>query len=408
MHITAPGAAPVAETQRHDVLDCLRGIALFGVLLVNLRDFSLYSLLPAAARDALATAPWDQALEVVMAALVDVKAATLFSLLFGVGFALQMQRAESGGDGATQRYVRRLLLLLAIGIAHAWLLWWGDILRYYAVLGLLLVPLGRGDPRRLAVLGLIVALFGAPLLRPWIVPLLGAVVPADQAATAAFAAFSGSEADAMIGANLDYDLRMRVANWSLVFFVLGRLLLGAALGFAGVLQNPQQHLPFWRALLRWLLPAGLLLSAFALLRDHGLAFADGWWRTGTARSVSAVLRSAASLSLALAYMALAVLLFQQPRWRRLLQWFAPVGRMALTNYLGQSVLGIALFYGVGLGLGPRLGLVGILAAAVLIFVLQGWASRWWLSRFRFGPAEWLWRSATYGRLQPLRRDLAAA
>ena len=73
----------------------------------------------------------------------------------------------------------------------------------------------------------------------------------------------------------------------------------------------------------------------------------------------------------------------------------------------EYLLGIALFYGVGLGLGPRLGLVGILAAAVLIFVLQGWASRWWLRRFRFGPAEWLWRSATYGRLQPLRGCAAA-
>lgn len=400
-------AAPVAETQRHDVLDCLRGIALFGVLLVNLRDFSLYGLLPAAARDALATASWDRALDVVMAVLVDVKAATLFSLLFGVGFALQMQRAESGGEDATRRYVRRLLLLLAIGIAHAWLLWWGDILRYYAVLGLLLVPLGRGDPRRLALLGLVVALFGPPLLRPWIAPLLADVVPAGQAAAAAFAAFSGGEAAAMLGANLDYDLRMRVANWSLVCFVLGRLLLGAALGFAGVLQQPQRHLHFWRRLACWLLPAGLLLSAFALLRDHGIAFADGWWRTPAARSVSSVLRSAASLSLALSYMALVVLLFQRPRWRGLLQWFAPVGRMALTNYLGQSVLGIALFYGVGLGLGPRLGLVGILAAAVLIFVLQGWASRCWLRHFRFGPAEWLWRSATYGRAQPLRRAAQA-
>ncbi|TDR48546.1 uncharacterized protein DFR29_101166 [Tahibacter aquaticus] len=402
----APTAAPVAEKQRHDVLDSLRGVALFGVLLVNLRDFSLYGLLTAEAREALPTAALDRALDVVMAALIDIKAATLFSLLFGVGFALQMQRAGTDGD-ATTRYLRRLLLLLLIGIAHAWLLWWGDILRYYAMLGLLLVPLGRCTARQLAIAGAVVALFALPLLRPWIVPLLPGLMPADQAAAAAFAAFSGDQVGDALAANLDYDLRMRLANWSLAFFVLGRLLLGAALGFAGVLQQPQQHLHFWRRLLQAGAGAGVALTAFVLLRDHGLLFADGWWTSTAARSVSSVLRSASSIAMALAYMAALVLLFQQARWRRLLLWFAPVGRMALSNYLGQSLLGILLFYGIGLGLGPRLGLSGIVLATLLIYSTQVWLSRLWLRRFRFGPAEWLWRSATYGRLQPMRR-LAAA
>lgn len=400
-----PTAAPVADAQRHEVLDALRGLALFGVLLVNLRDFSLYALMPDADRAALPTAAWDRVLDVAMAALVDVKSATLFAMLFGVGFALQMQRA-AGDPSAVRRYLRRLLLLLIIGIAHAWLLWWGDILRYYAALGLLLLPLGHASPRRLALTGLAVALFALPLLRPLIPPLLPRVAPAAEAAAAAFAAFSAPDAGAALTANIDYDLRMRVANWSLAFFVLGRLLLGAALGFAGVLQEPQRYTRFWRRVLSACLPLGAALTAGVLLRDHGLLFADGWWSGTAARNVSSIARSASSIALALAYMALVVLAWQT-RARRLLGAFAPVGRMALTHYLGQSLLGASLFYGAGAGLGPRYGLVGTVAAAVALFALQTWLSRWWLRRFRFGPAEWAWRSLTYGRRQPLRRRSGA-
>jgi uncharacterized protein len=402
--MSALAAEPVA--QRHDVLDALRGLALFGVLLVNLRDLSLYALMTQAQRAALPTAAVDEWLGVVMAALVDIKSATLFAMLFGVGFALQMQRAATDSDVAL-RYLRRLLLLVVIGVAHAWLLWWGDILRYYAVLGLLLLPLGRASPRLLAAAGIAVALFALPLLRPLIVPSLLAVTPAAEAAASAFAAFSGDSAMTALAANWDYDLRMRVANWSLAFFVLGRLLIGAALGFAGVLQQPQRHRRFWIRLLAFCLPLGAAATAFVLLRDHGLLFADGWWKSASARTVSSVVRSTSSIALALAYMALVVLLFQT-RARRVLALFAPVGRMALTQYLAQSLLGVVVFYGLGLGIGPRFGLIGTLIAAIALFALQTLASRWWLRHFRFGPAEWAWRSLTYGRRQPLRRRAVAA
>ena len=111
------------------------------------------------------------------------------------------------------------------------------------------------------------------------------------------------------------------------------------------------------------LPLGVAATAFVLLRDHGALFADGWWKGATARTVSSVVRSTSSIALALAYMAIAVLLFQT-RARRLLALFAPVGRMALTHYLSQSLLGIAVFYGVGFGVGPRFGLIGTLIAAM--------------------------------------------
>ena len=124
------------------MLDALRGFALFGVLLVNLRDLSLFGFLSETARAGLVTARSDHWLDLAMTALVDVKAFTIFTVLFGVGFAMQAQRASAAGADMS-RYVRRLLVLLAIGLLHAYLLSWGDILRLYALLGLLLLPVAR-------------------------------------------------------------------------------------------------------------------------------------------------------------------------------------------------------------------------------------------------------------------------
>lgn len=385
-------SAPRPPARRLEVLDALRGVALLGVLLANLRDFSLYAFLPEAARAALPTAAWDRPIELAMAALVDAKAATLFAMLFGVGFALH--------TASTRHYLRRLLVLLAIGLVHA-LLWWGDILRYYALLGLLLLPAARLGARGLAVAGLLTALLAWPLLQPVMRALLPALAPADAAAAAALQAFSGADGTAALRGNLDYDLRLRIANWSLLGFVLGRLLIGAAMGRAGLFEEPQARA--WQRLLRIGLPVGAALTAFALLRDHGLAFADGWWRTEPGRQLARVLRSGASLALALGYAALFVRLFQRPRWHRVLRAFAPVGRMALTHYLTHTLVALPLFYGFGAGIGPRFGLAGVLGFGTLLFAVQMGFSRWWLRRFRFGPAEWLWRSLAEGTRLPMRR-----
>ncbi len=404
-HSPATGAyGPTRGAERLLVLDALRGFALFGVLLVNLRDLSLFGFLSETARAGLVTARSDHWLDLAMTALVDVKAFTIFTLLFGVGFAMQAQRASAAGADMS-RYVRRLLVLLAIGLLHAYLLWWGDILRLYALLGLLLLPLARLRARTLAVLGIFVAVFATPLLRPMMAAWLPSTESSEAASAAALTAFQSPSWPLMLRANLTHDIWTRITAWGLPFYVLGRLLVGAALGKSGVLWEPQKHRRFWKRLLIVLLPLGIALTAFVMLRDHG-AFGplEGWWRSEQARALTRVSRSGASLALGLAYVAIFVLLFELPGWRRWLQLFAPVGRMALTNYLMQTVVALALFYGVGLGIGPRFGLVGVLASGVLIFLAQIAMSRWWLARFHFGPVEWLWRNLTYGHRQPMQRE----
>lgn len=146
------------------------------------------------------------------------------------------------------------------------------------------------------------------------------------------------------------------------------------------------------------------MTAALLLRQHtGVSTSLAWLGEPAGRMLLRVVRNAVPLTLALGYLAAFVLVLRTPAGQRWFGWLAPIGRMALTNYLAQTLLAIALFYGVGLGIGPRFGLLGVSVAAVAIFLLQAAASIWWLARFRFGPMEWLWRNLTYGRVQPLRR-----
>lgn len=397
---------PTRDAERIVLLDALRGFALLGVLLVNLHDLTLFGLLSEAARDSLGTARWDHWLDLAMSALVDVKAFTIFTTLFGIGFALQAQRANAAGQSMS-RYFRRLLILFIIGLVHAYAFWWGDILRFYAVLGLLLLPLGRLRPRTLALLGVLIAIFLTPFLRTTMAALLPSIITTDAANAAALHGFRGASFPAMLRANFAHDVWTRTSAWGLPFYVLGRLLIGAALGKSRVLWEPQAHRRFWTRMVAILLPLGIVLTAFVMLRDNGFfGPIQGWWRTETARVLVRIARSGASVALGLAYIAIFVLFFERRAWRRWLKRLAPVGQMALTNYIMQTIVAIALFYGVGLGIGPRFGLIGVLLATLVIFAAQIMISRWWLSRFYFGPLEWLWRSLTYGIAQPLRRTVA--
>lgn len=394
---------PTSGQQRIELLDALRGFALLGVLMVNLRSLSLYGLLPRHARDALPTAPLDRILAAVNAALVDGAFITMFTLLFGVGFSMHMQRARNRPDGVAL-YVRRLMILFAIGAVHAWLFWWGDILRYYALLGLLLIPMAQLPAKVLAWGGVIVVLLVPLVLQPVVPDLLPSQVSSRESADAALVAFASRDWSEVLQGNLTRDLRMRIAVWVLPTYILGRLMIGAAIGRSGVLSAPDAHLRFWRRSCGSAAIIAGSIIVFTLLRKHsGLIDGIAWWDGVWGKALLQMSGHAAPLALGWFYLSGCVLLFQGPRWRRVLCWLSPVGRMALTNYLGQTLIAIGLFYGVGLGLGPRYGLAGATIAAAVIFLAQAAASRWWLSRFRFGPLEWLWRSLTYRQVQPMRR-----
>lgn len=390
--------APTSATQRLPLLDSLRGFALSGVLLANLIGFSLYYFLAPADGLRLPSFPLDRWLDPAINIFVYGKFITLFSLLFGIGFAIQMQR-DGGSRAGKLRYVRRLAILLAIGLIHAWL-WWGDILRYYAVVGLALLVVWRWRPWPLAIAGIALALIPYPST-----PLFISSGPAHLAQTeihaATLTALRSPQWSVMLHGNFDYVQWWLVNRWGLALTVGGRLLIGAALGKSGVLQDPLAHARFWQRLLIASLPLGLVLSVLLQVFHYGmLPIAP------TAERMQGIalklVDHLATLSLGIGYMAAFVILFSRTRLRAALQGLAPVGRMALSNYLLQTLLGITVFYGVGLGVGARYGLVGVVVAWALLFTAQLLLSRWWLARYRFGPAEWLWRSLTYAQRQPLR------
>lgn len=390
-------AVPVRE--RHDLIDALRGFALGGVLMVNLASFTLYEFLPDPARAALPTARFDTLALQTMELVVNVKFITLFSLLFGLGFSLQMERAQASGGLA--RFVRRLLILLAIGALHSWFVWWGDILLTYAAVGLLLVCFRRAPDWMLLACGLALALVVPPVLAPWMRELLSAWPKPPEAYADALQAFASSSTSTALQGNLAMAGWARVSNWALVCFVLGRFLLGYWAGRRGLFQRPAQH----RALIARLFWAGLATGiAMTVLQftQAGLREQYPWLDSEPSRFCIRMLLRAGPLALGIAYAAGFALLFLRPGWQAWLRTLAPMGRMALTHYLSQSVLGIAIFYGIGLGIGPRWGVAGWLAAWVLIYGAQVAISHWWLAHFRFGPAEWGWRSLTYGRRQPMR------
>lgn len=181
----------------------------------------------------------------------------------------------------------------------------------------------------------------------------------------------------------------------------GRFLLGYWAGRRGLLREPEQNRVLLTRIVQVALALGIALSLLEATRDM-VAARVPFLAAGPGNLLLRMALRGTTLVLGVAYAAGFLLLFQSARWRAGLQRLAPVGRMALTNYLAQSLLGIILFYGVGLGIGPRFGVAGWWAAWIVIFGAQAWGSRLWLARFRYGPAEWLWRCLTYGTLQPLR------
>lgn len=404
--------SPVDAGERILTLDVLRGIALFGVLAANIwLWFSGISFrFPDYNTEVWSGSP-DGIAFLFIAFFIATKAMATFSFLFGLGFSIQMVRAEAHGRSIAGHHSRRLAVLLLIGAVHAVFLWYGDILSLYALLGFGLLLFRRRSDTTLLVWSAVLV-FVLPLLMgavPLLMSLLGtggvpdaAQILADMternAATLAW--FTTGEPAHVVRGNLEvlrqWWLSPKITVLNLGLF--GVFLLGLYAGRRRIFENPAAHTPLLRRLIIVGFPLGMVATATGLaLRSMPVErmVTLPWMPL----AISATL-AFGTLPFALGYIATATLLMERPVWRRRLSLFAPVGRMALTNYLAQTVVCIALFYGGGL-IG-RVGALFGLVVALLIFPVQMAWSAWWLARFRFGPMEWLWRSAVYGRLQPMR------
>jgi uncharacterized protein len=396
--------AATQRAERIELLDALRGFALFGILLANILYWSGWVLMTEQQRLALGGVDgvtWQYRFHHL---LVDGKFYTIFSLLFGAGFALQIARLTARGAEGLRIYRRRVLVLLTIGLVHSWLIWDGDILTLYALLGLVLPWFHRWRERNLLIAAAAL-IFLVPAAGIWLFAALG-WAPQQHFYAWTFASADGLGADTAPEKAIDWLRRedfmgwwswalsgtpfswgMRLESWRIPK-VLGVMLIGMAVGrrlaAGGLVED--------RRLMRIVLVVGLAIGlpaslAYALLPAQGQS--DWPSLLGT-------------VPLALAYAAAFVLAW--PRARPLLRHLAPVGRMALTNYLAHSLLGGIIFYGIGFGLVGHLRPPAFYTIALLIFAAQMLLSKWWLAGHEQGPAEALWRAATYGR----RREAAPA
>jgi uncharacterized protein len=374
-------AQPLAPSSRVSSIDALRGIALFGVLAINLETEFRISIFQQFLPN-----PSDQGLgRLIDGALdifIDMKAFALFSLLFGVGLAIQFERL-----GRTERrtalLVRRLLVLLAFGLIHLFLIWNGDILTEYALAGFVVLPFLFG-PTWLTGSGCatFLALF---LLQPLLPTLFH--FPGHAWLTEHVREANQIYANGTFPEILQFRIREAAAFLPLHSYVfprtLGLFLLGALSWRMGLFDGSQR-------VSRWLRPAAVILIGAGLALTVALPAQHSLGPAGT-------------VLLALGYAALVIAIEATKAGRRWLRWAEPLGRMAFTNYIMQSIILSFVFYGYGFGLFGKLNPVAGLAIVLTVYIAQMMFSRLWLDRFCYGPIEWLWRALMYGRAPPFRK-----
>ncbi len=424
--------APVAAGERIDSVDVLRGFALLGILVINIVGYGLPSAVlfnPTVAGGITGAnlVTWQ-----VSYLLFFQKMMAIFSMLFGAGLVLMHERAEQRGRKSfASVYYRRILWLLIFGLAHAYLLWFGDILYFYAMCGLLLYPLRRRSP------GLLIGL-GAVLL------IIGMLISVGLGFSMGFMRDQGTMAQEILdsGKTLTPEQEGILEGWTgmregfdptpeqlakeydtyrggfigifnsraiqslvlqtFVFMVMlfwriaGLMLIGMGLMKLGVF-SAMRSLKFYTGMIIVGYGIGLPVVAYGgnLLIEHNFDFVYFFREGGQ-------LDYAASVLVALGHIGLIMTICKTGLFKRLTRRLAAVGRMALTNYLMHTIVMTTIFYGYGLGLFGYIDRFYLIFFVLGMWIIQLIYSPIWLGSFRFGPAEWLWRSLTYKRRQPMK------
>ncbi len=390
-----PAVGPVRPGRRIEIVDILRGFSILGILLMNMLSFSGYG----------STREMASVHRIAMLGIrfiAQAKFYTLFSFLFGWGMATQMARAERRGARFVPLYARRLFVLLLIGLIHAVFIWDGDILTTYALLGFPLLFFRKRSHKVLLAAVVVCMLIPILLNTP------GPGEAFDEAHSRIIEPYSqavaaGHQAGAYTQGSYWEATLLRLKTLRLTYagaaywatHVFGMFLLGLYAGRRRMFHNIPRHIP----LLRTVMWGGLVVGVLCNLTFVCVFDSPGLVPTSCYQLATRGARTIGGPALCLFYISAIVLISRRPAWQRRLAPLAAVGRAALSNYLLQSVLCTLIFYGYGLGLYGKLGPAITLFLTLAIYRLQISLSNRWLSRHRFGPAEWLWRSLTYGKLQ---------
>lgn len=403
---------PIELTERAQVLDVLRGFALLGIFIANLSDFNFSWILSDAQKAALPLASYDYTAGFLQRMFVEGKFYSLFSLLFGIGFAIFLTKPGAHEATNLKIFRRRLVVLLGIGFIHL-LLWSGDIVAFYALLGFVLIPFRKlGDKSLLIISALCIlspiAWYALKMSNPPVFDLSRWFYTADQKLQARlglrenadfYTLYHGDNFWLRIKSNF-FGICWRYGSLffqSRIFKVLGMFLIGLVVGRSGFYKRLQENRKIlWVVMVCGFaigLPANYLLAHLQEIKGYDQLTIIGLKQT--------IAYAAGVAPLALAYAATVALLYSQTVFKKLLAVLAPVGRIALTNYLAQTLIGILAFSELGINF-QTLGPAAWTIFALAIFCMQVIVSTIWLRYFRFGPMEWIWRQLTYGKRLPLK------
>ncbi len=405
---------PVQNADREKIMDVLRGFALLGIFIANLHHFSFYN-------SKNVTGPFhysfDDIVEFFQGVLIEGKFYSIFSLLFGWGVSQQLYRAEKKGINALPTVRRRLGWMLLLGLMHLFILWTGDIVAFYAMLGFALLLFRKMSDKNLVICGVIffllpILLYALKMNFMWMNAPAGIVF--ETGVTIEKNLMGNSETGRLTGLE-------KTASWLLIwkqniagfffrygylFFVsriwkvLGVFLIGFMLGrndnFKKITAN--------KKILTYIILFGFLVALPAnLLMSYYMGFEDDYWDLKMNGFYQTVFYAIGVAPLAFAYAAAIILWFRTKTGYKVLSLLQPVGKMAFSNYILQTLVAIIVFYGVGLAKGGQLGPTAWTIFAIAIYMCQIFISYVWLSYFNFGPVEWIWRSLTYKKWQPMKK-----
>lgn len=398
---------PTGPKDRIIALDFLRGFALLGILLVNVQSFAM----PFAAyfnREAYGDLTGiNLAVWTFTHLFADNKFMTIFSMLYGAGIILLTQKIDENGGRPAGLHYRRTFWLLVIGFTHAYLLWYGDILVAYSLIALVAFFFRKLSPSWLIVWGIGALLIGSlitywvgenyPFFHPQIqADFISAWSPSDAALAEEIAIYQGGwlrQMDHRVPESAEIQTTAFLF-WSF-WRAGGLMLIGMALFKIGVLTGQRSN-RFYRNMLIIGFGVGFPLVIYGIVSNT-----NSGWSLEYARFTGSLFNYWGSLGVSLGYIAIVMLISNKRLLQPLVDRLAAIGRTALSNYLLQTLLATFIFYGFGLGLFGQVERLGQLLIVLGIWTIQLIVSPIWLRYFRFGPAEWLWRSLTYRNFQPM-------
>lgn len=401
--------APIAPSERIAAIDIIRGFALIGILLVNLKYFAH----PAMYQFVIGENIWEGFngfIDSAIFILAEGKFYTMFSFLFGLGFIVFMDKAMKKSPRPKLLFARRLFILFIFGVIHAFLIWSGDILIAYAIAGFILLLFYKRKEKTLLVWsGIILSISIIPVLFMVAAFPLMEQIPGEEYSYANEMTMFINEIETQIESSyyaysegsllevMEQRLTDTTFALSYSFFaylsIIPMFLLGAYAGKRKILHDVKNHLPLIKKV--WLISfiIGASMTAVYYINLQQVNFVSPSMHDIYTQVGSTI----GNPSLMLFYVTSLVLLLQKSMWQRILKPLTALGRMALTNYLMQSIICTFVFYSYGLGLYGSVTPPFYLLFVVVIIGGQIVLSNWWLKRYYFGPAEWLWRSLTYGK-----------